>query len=413
MFRTKFGIAKKILTLFKWAFLSFLVAILAGTSSAAFLLGLHYVGDFRDAHVWIISLMPLGGLAVGLSYYYLGSTVEKGNNQLINEFHTPQKPVPFRMAPLVAIGTLLTHLVGGSAGREGTAVQMATSLSDQAGRFFTKDHDDRKTLLICGVSAGFASVFGTPLAGAVFALEVFIIGRMSYEFILPAFLSAIMADHISRLALSFFQYQHTHYMIQEIAPLTFFNIFLAVTAGSIFGITAQFFSRTSHFFGQLFKEKISYAPLRPFFGGLILVFAYWALDDNRYAGLGISYIEEAFVIPSQPWEFLLKLVLTGLTLGAGFKGGEVTPLFYVGAALGSALSLLLPLPIGLLAGMGFVSVFSAATNTPLAGLLMGIELFGIEAGIYLALAEITAYLASGHKGIYSSQLIGTPKQKKP
>jgi H+/Cl- antiporter ClcA len=254
------------------------------------------------------------------------------------------------------------------------------------------------------MSAGFASVFGTPLAGAVFGLEVFLLGRVRYNAILPSFLAAVVADVVTRA----WGVGHTAYPELAAVPLTAVGLGTTLLAGALFGLAARAFAGLTHWFSAQFK-RISYAPLRPVVGGALVALAMWGLGTMRYAGLGVPVIVEAFQHQLGGQDFALKLLLTALTLGAGFKGGEVTPLFFIGAALGSALAGVLPLPVALLAGMGFVGVFAGAANTPLACLLMGLELFGTHAGVYLGLACVVAYLFSGHRGIYASQVIGQAK----
>lgn len=391
--------------LFRWLILATIIGILIGSLSAFFLTSLDWVTDYRTAHPWIISLLPFAGLIIGLSYYYLGESVVKGNNLLLETFHSPKKIIPFRMLPLVLSGTLLTHLFGGSAGREGTAVQMGGAIADRFSHWFNLNKEDRKIMLIMGISAGFASVFGTPLAGAVFALEVMILGRIRYEAILPGFLAAAIA-HYTCLT---WHISHTHYTIPFVPELSPVTLLWTVFTGIIFGLTALLFSKTTHFWSSIFKAKITFPPLRPFVGGIVIALAVYSIGTTEYIGLGIPTIQAAFQDDLVPYSFIIKLLFTTFTLGVGFKGGEVTPLFFIGAALGNALFWFVPLPMALLAGMGFVAVFSGATNTPIACTLMGIELFGAESGIYIGIACVTAYLFSGHTGIYTSQIIGSPK----
>ena len=389
----------------KWLFIASIIGFLAGSLSALFLWSLKEVTHIREANLWIIWLLPIAGLIIGLSYHYLGKSVVKGNNQIIDEVLIPQNIINLKMTPLVLLGTIITHLFGGSAGREGTAIQMSSSVADQFTKLFKLKPRDRQILLVMGMSAGFSSVFGTPLAGAVFAIEVLVIGRMRYEAILPSIISAALANIVCH----WWGVGHTHYHIGEIPDVTLGIIVLCIGAGIVFGLSGALFSKACHFWGKLFKNTIKYAPLRPMLGGVLLAIAVYFIGTTKYIGLGVPTIVQSFSEQMQPWDFLLKILFTSFTLGAGFKGGEVTPLFYTGATLGSALSLVLPLPVGILAGMGFVAVFSGATNTPIACTLMGIELFGIEGGIYIGIACITAYVFSGHSGIYSSQKVGSPK----
>jgi H+/Cl- antiporter ClcA len=388
----------------KWLLFGGAVGVLSGSASAFFLFALNWVTNYRENHFWLYYLLPVGGFVVGLIYYYFGRSVEKGNNQIIDEIIQPQTRIPWIMAPLVLIGTLITHLVGGSAGREGTAVQMGGAIADQLNRIIPFKRRDRKILLICGVSAGFASVFGTPLAGTIFALEVYIIGRMRYEALIPSLFAAIIGDIVCRN----WGAPHLHYAISSLTQISVPNVLWAILAGLIFALAGRLFNKAIPFFKAYFN-RISYPPLRPVAGGIVLLILLFILSDYRFAGLGIPTIVESFTVRQPIYFFLLKILLTTITLSAGFKGGEVTPLFFVGATLGSAISLFIPLPTDLLAGMGFVAVFAAAANTPIACVFMGIELFGGQHAVFIAIACLVAYLFSGHSGIYSSQVVGSPK----
>lgn len=392
----------------KWIFICVLTGIFSGSASAFFLVALEWVTQFREHNNWIIWLLPIGGLYIGWLYHQYGKTVVKGNNLLLEEYENPQKTIPFKMAPMVLLSTLITHLFGGSAGREGTAVQMGGAIADQFSRLsyraqsrYKLDNSDRKTLIILGISAGFASVFGTPLAGAIFALEVLYFSKISLKSSVLSFLVAYAAY----FTVEFWQVEHTHYQIPEIPEMSLHLIPWVIVASIAFGLAAMLFSRTTHFWARLFAKTIEYPPLRPFVGGLVLVIAIYLMGTTQYIGLGIPSIVDSFSNASQSHDFLLKILFTGFTLGAGFKGGEVTPLFFVGATLGSALSLVIPLPIALLAGMGFVAVFSGATHTPIACTVMGMELFGLESGLFIGIACLVAYFSSGSIGIYHSQIV--------
>lgn len=394
--------------LLRWIILSGLAGCLIGSASALLLVSLEWATATREQNLWIITLLPLSGLIIGIMYHYLAGSAAKGNNYLIEEIRKPNGIIPFRMAPLVYIGTVLTHLFGGSAGREGTGVQMGGALADRFSKYLNLSPQDHKIMLTIGISAGFASVFGTPLAGAVFALEVVIIGRMRYEAILPSVLGAIFA-HMTCLA---WGVHHTHYTIGSIPALTLPTLFYCIMTAVLFGLTSMLFSRSVGFWSYLANRYVAYAPLRPFLGGIVIAAAVYIFGTTKYIGLGVPTIVQSFLVPQQGYDFILKLLFTTFTIGVGFKGGEVTPLFFIGATLGSALSCIIPLPTGLLAGMGFVAVFSGATNTPIACTLMGIELFGMESGVFVGIACVVAYLFSGHTGIYTAQIIGSPKHQK-
>lgn len=389
----------------KWLFISIVAGWFIGAASAGFLTSLAWATQTREAHHALIWFLPLGGWVVGLAYHYFGKKVVAGNDLLINKVQQSQQQIiPFIMAPLVYIGTIITHLFGGSAGREGTAVQIGAAISDQFSRILKFDEVGRRMLVMVGISAGFAGVFGTPLAGAVFALEVIIVGRMRYEAIMPCFIAAVVSDW----TVHFLQVPHTTYAIGVVQALHFESIIWALIAGLFFGLASRLFVLTGNLWKKL-SNQIKFPPIRPLVGGAVIAVLVFLMGTTKYIGLGIPTILASFTAELPPYDFIIKLLLTTFTLSFGFKGGEVTPLFFIGATLGNALALFLPLPYPLLAGMGFVAVFAGATNTPIACILMGIELFGADYGVFIALACIAAYVVSGHSGIYSSQIIGSAK----
>jgi H+/Cl- antiporter ClcA len=395
--------------LLRWIPIAALIGILAGSASALLLASLDFATSFRDSHTWIIWLLaPAGGL-VGLLYKHLGGSVEPGNNLILDEIHDPRQTIPLRMTPLILLGTFLTHLFGGSAGREGTAIQTGASLADQLSRPFRLDKPARRIVLMAGISAGFGSVFGTPLAGAIFGIEVLAVGRLSYEAIAPCIMAAFIADLVTRAC----HIHHTVYRITAIPSMSFPGILWSILAGIAFGLVAQLFARLTHAVTALAKRFIASAPLRPVVGGLIVSVAVFAIGTTRYIGLGIPTILDSFARQLPFYDFAAKILFTAVTLGTGFKGGEVTPLFFIGSTFGNALSHILPLPPSLLAGMGFVAVFAGAANTPIASTLMAVELFGGEAGAYAGIACVLSYLFSGNTGIYHSQRIALDKHHTP
>ena len=395
-----------LLDLLRWTPIAVLAGLMGGTASALLLWSLNLATRIREAHVWMIWLLAPVGCLVGLLYEHLGKDVAAGNNLILDEIHSPRRVIPIRMTPLILMGTFLTHLFGGSAGREGTAIQTGASLADQLAKPFRLDGAGRRVLLMAGISAGFGSVFGTPLSGAVFGLEVLAIGAVTYEAIAPCFVAAFVGD----LTTKAWRIHHTVYVVDAVPVMAAKTLLAAMAAGAAFGLMAMFFARTTHAVQALAKRWISRPELRPVAGGLLVSCAVFALGTTRYIGLGVPTIQAAFVGPLHWYDFVAKSLFTSVTLGTGFKGGEVTPLFYIGATMGNALSHVLPLPASLLAGMGFVAVFAGAANTPIASALMAMELFGAEAGTFAAIACVGSYLFSGQTGIYHSQREGRGKR---
>ncbi len=392
------------LFILKWIAICILIGSLVGSATALFLISLDWVTLWRSNHIWVVNLLPIIGLAIGLAYHYYGAESKKGNNLILETHQAVEadlnvKPIPFLMAPLVFLSTLLTHIAGGSAGREGTAVQMGGSIADQFTNWFKLNNEERKTILIIGISSGFAAVFGTPLAAAIFALEIMTFRKMKIDNILPSIFTAYCAHYIC-LA---WQVKHTIYSIPAVPSISFTNLSWTVVAGLIFGLTAFAFSYSGKIFEALFS-KIKFAPVRPFLGGIFIALFIVLTNSTKYIGLGIPSISNAFLTPAGNFDFAIKILLTSFTLSAGFKGGEVTPLFFIGATLGSMLIWFIPLPLALLAGMGFVAVFAGATHCSIASIVMGMELFGWEAGVFVGIASVVAYFTSGINGIYSAQL---------
>jgi H+/Cl- antiporter ClcA len=392
-------------TIFKelvlWALFSMVLGFLMAFFGACFLLSLQWAYETRHLYKYLIYFLPISGFAIGYFYHRWGKEVAGGNNLIIDQINNPSEVISWKMLPFILFGTIGTHLFGGSAGREGTAVQMGASLADQFSKWFKLNNETRIIILKSGVAAGFAAVFGTPLAGLIFAFEVSKTGKINYKALFAASLSAFSAY----LFMQFYPVPHTHFTIGLIPKMSFINFAWSILAGIVFGLCGLLFNLTLKFLNTQFA-LISYAPLRPLVGGsifVVLVLAFGYEFTERFHGLGIEHIVFSFEHKVASYDFIAKLTLTAIILGSGFKGGEVTPIFFIGATLGNTLSKWIPLPMGLLTGMGFIAVFAACANTPFATILMGIELFGQEGMYYFAISCIIAYLVSGNTGIYSAQ----------
>jgi len=419
-FKEHFAIVRHLI---RWTILIVPVAVTIGSIVALFLWLLTTAIHFRFAHPWLLFLLPLAGLLIHFIYQSVGKSSEKGNNLITEQIHEEGGGVPKRMAPIILITTVITHLFGGSAGREGTAVQIGGSMAAMFGGWFKLKGADMRMILTAGIAAGFGAVFGTPVTGAIFAMEVLTIGRIQYDALLPVLIAAVVGD----ITVSAWHVSHVQYHIDafphpaHLAP-GYFNFDLLLLGKVIFA--AAFFGLASFLFAGMVNEIKNVCAklfrikwLVPVFGGLVIIGLTMAIGKPDYLSLGIDPEHPgAVTIPSafsaggsDTWSWLWKSIYTSVTLGTGFKGGEVTPLFYIGATLGNTLSGLLSAPVGLFAALGFIAVFAGATNTPLACTFMGVELFGGEYVLLYAVACFTAYFFSGHSGIYSSQRIAVPK----
>jgi len=406
----------------RWTVIILPVSISIGSMVAFFLWALQRAIHYRFEHPWLLYLLPWAGLVIHFLYTLYGKDAEKGNNVIIDEIHQPKGGVPKRMAPLVLFSTIITHLVGGSAGREGTAVQIGGSIAQLFGKWFRLDPKEMQILLTAGIAAGFGAVFGTPLTGAIFAVEVLTVGRIQYHAIFPCLVASIVGD----LTVSAWQIHHISYRIDTLALPNLFetyfslNLFLVVKiviASIAFGLASWLFAQLVYRLKRFFLSLTPKAWLIPLLGGLIIILMTLILGKPDYLSLGVdAEYPGAVTIPSafqeegaDTWSWLWKTAYTSVTISSGFKGGEVTPLFYIGATLGNTLSILLDAPVSLFAALGFIAVFAGATNTPLACTIMGVELFGSEYLIYFAIACYTAYFFSGQTGIYSAQQLGVKK----
>ncbi len=419
-FKEHYGIIKHLV---RWTLLVLPIALVIGSIVAFFLWILGAAIHFRFNHYWLLFLLPVAGVAIHFIYKSIGKSSEKGNNLIMEQIHQEGGGVPKRMASIILITTVITHLFGGSAGREGTAVQIGGSIAAMFGGWFELKGIDMRMILTAGVAAGFGAVFGTPLTGAIFAMEVLTIGRIQYDALLPALIAAVVGD----MTVAAWNVQHVHYHIDTFAQAPFIvsNFFhtdilllgKVIIASAAFGLVSFLFAGMVHEIKAICLKIFKYKWMIPVLGGLLIIGLTQALGKPDYLSLGVDpeYVG-AVTIPSafqaggaDTWSWLWKTIYTTVTLGTGFKGGEVTPLFYIGATLGNTLSGLMNAPVGLFAALGFIAVFAGATNTPLACTFMGIELFGGEHALLFAVACFTAYFFSGHSGIYSAQKIAIPK----
>ena len=392
--------------LIKWILIGGLIGILSGTASAIFLISLNWATNTRISNQNIIYILPVTGLIIGYIYHRYAGIAALGNNLVIEEIHKNQNQIPLKMAPLVYLGTVATHLFGGSAGREGTAIQMGASLADELRRLTGLGNIDRRLMIMAGISGGFGSVFGTPVAGLIFGMEVQKLGRIRYDGLIPCLVSSYIGDYVTRgLGAT-----HSHY--PQITAMAIDTLTLAKLAlmGLIFGLASIIFIELIHGIKHILTLKFKWKPIHPVIGGTALLLLVHLLQTTDYLGLSLPLISKTMDGTGVVWyAFLLKILFTAITLGSGYLGGEVTPLFVIGSTLGYALGGFFGVDPTLMASVGFVSVFAGCSNTPLACSIMAVELFGGEITSHVIVSCYMAYLASGHRSIYGTQRVTVPK----
>ncbi len=384
----------------RWVFLSTMVGLFAGFSASVFLFVLDRITALREAYPQLIWGLPLGGLLSGYLYWRLGKNAAGGSTLIIEAVHDPEKVVPFRMAPLILVGTVLTHLFGGSAGREGAAVQMSASLSAQLSRWFHIRPEEKKILLMAGTGAGFGATVGAPWAGFIFGLEVIRLrGGERFVAVLECWVASFFAYSMTR----FIHAPHLHLPKIALPEFQLPTLLGVVVAGLCFGLVARAFVLCTHFIQNRLKLFPLFPPLGVAGMGMLLPVLYLWEGSLRYAGLGSSVIQQAFESKLSIVDPFYKLVFTALTVGGGFKGGEFVPLVFMGATLGNVLGQWLALPTSFVAALGYVAVFGGAAKTPLACTCLAIELFGGSIGLYALIACGVSFWVAGDHGIYIAQ----------
>lgn len=391
-------------TFIKWTAAAAVIGAACGLVGTLFHFGVHEVTAFRGTHPWVLYLLPLAGLVI-VGFYKLTGTDGLGTDDIIDAVHQG-KLLPILLLPAIFFGTILTHLCGGSAGREGAALQMGGTIGQYLGRHFQLDDRDLRVATLAGMAAFFSALFGTPLAATVFAIMVISIGVIYHVALYPSLLAALVAYGVSiHLGV-----EPTRFAVS--VPEQTVGIFVRVALlGVLCALVSILFCQVMHGAGHLMK-RIRNPWLRVACGGAaIIVLTLIFGTDYNGAGMEIvtAAVEQGTV--AVPWAFLLKLIFTAITLAAGFKGGEVVPSFFVGATFGCAAAPLLGLPAGFGAAVGLAAVFCGVTNCPLASTLLAVELFGAEGLLYFALACCLSYMLSGYQGLYSSQTILYSKLK--
>ena len=386
--------------LLKWLMLGILIGLTMGVIGSLFHLSLEWAGEMRAAYPWLLYLLPLGGLAIVGAYRLTGMSDDRGTEMVLSSIRSGER-LHLRTAPLIFCSTVVTHLLGGSAGREGAALQLGGSVSSAIGRFFHLDERDERIMTMCGMAAGFSALFGTPISAAIFAMEVESVGVMYYAAIVPCLLASLLAQ---RVAL-FFGIAPTGFLVTGAPELDAEAMIPVILMGILCGILANLFCRVLRLGGKLY-DKITKNPwLRAALGGGIIIVLTLLSGTRDYNGAGMEVIRGALAGQAVPYAFVLKMIFTALTLNAGFKGGEIVPSFFVGATFGCVAAPLLGLSPSFGGAVAMIAVFCGVTNAPMTSILLGYELFigvGIEP---MALIAAISYMTSGYHSLYHEQKI--------
>ena len=388
-------------TFIKWLICSAIIGITCGAVGTAFHYSVEYVTQFRSGHSWIIFLLPAAGLLIVFLYRAGGIKHDKGTNLVIGSIRNPEYNVPFRMAPLIFITTVITHLFGGSAGREGAALQIGGSLGASIGKLIKMDDNDKHIMTLCGMSAVFAALFGTPVTAALFSVEVISIGILYYSALVPCILSATISYAITEK----FHITPTYFILNQVPEMSLATGIRVIILSVAAAVLSILFCMSMQVIEKTFKKYLKNQYLRILVGGVLLVLLTLAVRCNDYNGAGMNIIEQAIHGTAKPEAFILKLLFTCITIGCGFRGGEIVPSFFIGATFGCTLGGWIGLDPGFGAAMGLVCLFCGVVNCPLASLVLSIELFGASGILLFAIGCSVSYMLSGYYSLYSEQKI--------
>ena len=397
----------------RWLLLAAIIGLTAGAVSTAFYYAFHRATETRTAHPWLLWLLPVGGVIIALLYRVCGMTKDGGTNLVLTTVRE-NTSLPLRTAPLIFVSTIITHLVGGSSGREGAILQIGGSLSSSLGKLMRLNEKDSRIITMCGMSAAFAALFGTPLTAAIFAMEVVSVGVMYYAAIVPCVLSAVIGLWVAQ----FFGVPGTAFELQGIPSLHPLTLIQVMIMGILLALLSILFCRSMYAAARLYNRHFPNHFTRVLVGSLLVIALthliwLWNPGTYDYNGAGEAIIHAAIEGHARPEAFALKILLTALTLGAGFKGGEIVPVFFTGATFGCVAAPLVGLHPSFGAGLGMVGLFCGVTNCPLSSLLLALELFAVDShgmfnGQSLCLFAVTiavSYMLSGYYSLYSEQKI--------
>lgn len=397
----------RLLALLRWLAFAALTGLALGLVGTAFGKGVELATAFRREHFWLILGLPLAGILIVWMYQWERKQERSSTNMVLDAIHSEGR-IPLRTAPLIFAATILTHLFGGSAGREGAALQLGGSIGNFVGKALRIDDNDRRVMIMCGMSAAFSALFGTPMAAAVFSMEVVSVGIMHYAALVPC----VVASYVAYGVACSFGLTGEHFFLGTLPEFTVLSGGKIILLGLGCAAVSILFCVVLHRTEELFVHKFENTYLRAAVSGVLIISLTLALGTTDYLGTGMQVVERAVTEGGIFWgAFLLKILFTAITLSGGFKGGEIVPSFFVGATFGSVLGQVLGLPAGLAAACGMAAVFCGVTNSPISSLLISLEMFGFDGAPFFFLAVAVSYMQSGYYGLYRSQKIMYSKVK--
>lgn len=387
-------------TFSKWIVVAIVVGLAGGLTGSVFHLLLDHVTEFRIHNPWMIYLLPLGGLSIATLYRLTKSKGTIDTNRVIDAASRDEK-VPLVMVPLIFISTLITHLFGGSAGREGAALQIGGSIGFNIGKALKLNKNDSHIITMTGMSAVFSALFGTPVTAAVFCLEVLTVGSLNYAGLLPCIVASTAAYYVAQL----FGISPVRFTLEAIPQNSLSVIIKVIILASLCAVLSTLFcysiKKTEHYMHNLIKN----CYIRAAVGGILVIILTLLVGTYDYNGAGMDVVSRAISGNARPWDFILKIIFTAITLSAGFKGGEIVPTLFVGSTFGCAVSIVLGLDPGFGAAIGMIALFCGVVNCPIASIFLSIEIFGTAGVIPFTIACAVSYLLSGYSGLYKSQHI--------
>lgn len=392
------NIIKTIYTFIKWIFISSIIGILVGAAGSLFHHATDYVTELRHNYNWLIYLLPVGGIVIVALYKICKLENDKGTNDVLLSI-SQNKRLSIFMAPLIFITSTITHLFGGSAGREGAALQIGGSLAQNLGKIFRLDDNDKKIITMCGMSGTFAAVFGTPITAAIFSIEIATVGNMCFSALLPCTISAIVGSRIALL----FGVSPVSFTLNGVPDFEFVLFFKITLLGILVSLLSVFFCKTMHTSEKIYAKLLPNKFIRIIVAGALVIILTLIIGCYDYNGAGMDIVNKAFSGETKNEAFILKILFTAVTLGGGYKGGEIVPVFFTGATFGNTMGRIINLSPSFGAGIGVIALFCGVTNCPLASFILSIELFGSEGTIYFMLICALSYMLSGYHSLYKEQ----------